>query len=127
MLSILLLLAAEPQAETAQPSLPLPTVQQLIDVGALPAPFGSTVPGVIGLTPEHCRNPVTQANEPTVPGANLRWRDGSPRVALYRLLDRYVGGCPAPIIVNYRIGGSHAVGREFGRDPAPLPGSSPRP
>jgi len=121
MLSMLLFLAVAPQAATPPPY-PSPFNGQV-----LIAPSYRSTPGVMGVTPEHCRSRPTYANEPIVPGANLRWRNGSPRVALYRLLDRYVDGCPAPIIVNYRIGGSNAVGREFGRDPAPLPGFSPRP
>jgi len=40
------------------------------------------------------------------------WREGGQAVGLYRLLDRYVDGCPAPIIVNYRVPGSNAIGRE---------------
>ncbi len=35
-------------------------------------------------------------------------------VALYRLLERRIEGCPAPIIVNYRVPGSNAIGRELG-------------
>ncbi len=82
---------------------------------------------MIGLTQSACESSVLRTNDPIVPGQDLRWRDGSPRVGLYRLLDRYIDGCPAPIIVNYRIGGANAVGRESGRDPAPLQRLTPRP
>jgi len=114
MLSMLLLLAAAPQAVI--PTVPPPPV----------APRGSAATPVIGMTQPGCRAPVLQANDPTTPGSGLMWRGGKQPVALYRLLDRYVDGCPAPIIVNYRVPGSNALGRELGRDPAPLPSITPR-
>lgn len=127
MLSMLLLLAAAPQVQTGPLTLPEANIEQMIAAGVAPPPVYPRVQGVIGLTPAHCSNRVIQASDPAVPGSNLLWRDGSQRVALYRLLDRYVDGCPAPLIVNYRVGGSNAVGREMGRDPAPPNQAIPRP
>ena len=60
-------------------------------------------------------------------GGSLLWREGQDRVGHYLLLDRYVGGCPQPFIVNYRVPGSNAVGREVGRAPASSSAAVPRP
>ena len=112
MLSMLLLLAAAPQSVIpAMPPRPIPTV---------PSQGGPRTP-VLGLTPPGCQSPVLRASDPTAPGGGLMWREGGQAVGLYRLLDRYVDGCPAPIIVNYRVPGSNAVGREAGRESAPVP------
>jgi hypothetical protein len=114
MLSMLLLIAAAPQSVIPTfPPLPV-------------APRGSAEMPVIGMPLPGCRPPVLQASDPTTPGSGLTWREGGEAVGFYRLLDRYVDGCPAPIIVNYRVPGSNALGREMGRDPAPLPGLPPR-
>jgi hypothetical protein len=67
-----------------------------------------------------CADRPLQASDPTPPGSGLMWREGGESVGLYRLLDRRIDGCPAPIIVNYRTPGSNAVGRETGRRPTPV-------
>ena len=117
MLSMLLLLAAAPQSATtatAIPSMPQEPMR--------PAEQGrSARMPVLGQTPAGCAPGPIAANDPTSPGNGLLWREGGEAVGLYRLLDRYVHGCPAPIIVNYRVPGSNAVGREAGRAPAPSP------
>lgn len=110
MLSILLLLAAAPQS--AIPSAPPPP----------PAPTASM--RVLGDSGFGCASEVRQAGDPTV-GGNLMWRDGDAPVGHYRLLDRRVNGCPAPVIVTYRVPGSAAIGREADRAPA-APATSPR-
>ncbi|MFC5343904.1 hypothetical protein ACETK8_00565 [Brevundimonas staleyi] len=110
MLSILLLLAAAPQ--TVIPSAPPPP----------PAPSASM--RVLGDSGFGCASEIRQAGDPTV-GGSLMWRDGDARVAHYRLLDRRVNGCPAPVIVNYRVPGSDAIGREARRTPA-APVTTPR-
>ena len=120
MLSMLLLLAVAPQA--ADPLTPYAGVVingETVRQGLPPArEFRS---GVIGMTPAHCRNDLTLTVDPTAPGNGLMWREGGEAVGLYRLLDRRVDGCPDPIVVNYRVPGSNAVGREAGRAPAPSP------
>lgn len=102
MLSMLLLLAAAPQAATPPP-----------------APQAEATMRVFGQTPAGCSPGMIAANDPTSPGNGLLWRDGGEAVGLYRLLDRRVDGCPAPIVVNYRVPGSNAVGREVGRSSEP--------
>lgn len=112
MLSMVLLLAAAPQsAIPPMPPAPVPAEQ-----GRMPV-LGQPGPG--------CASLAMPANNPDA-GNTLLWREGQDRVGHYLLLDRYVGGCPAPIIVNYRIPGSNAVGREGGRSPAPTSAVSPR-
>lgn len=69
---------------------------------------------IIGQTPL-CRSEVLRTVEPLAPGGGLMWREGAEPVGLHRLLERRVNGCPAPIVVNYRVPGSNAVGREMGR------------
>ena len=116
MLSMLLLLAAAPQASI--PAMP----PQLMP----PAPTqGGPRTPVLGLTPPGCRSEVMRTADPTNIRSGLMWREGGEAVGLYRLLDRWVDGCPAPIVVNYRVPGSNALGREMGRTPAPLPPNAP--
>jgi len=107
MLSMLLLLAVAPQS--AIPPMP-----------PAPVPGGQGTMRVLGQSLPGCASLATPANDPTAAGT-LLWREGQDRVGHYLLLDRYVGGCPDPIIVNYRVPGSNAVGREVGRTPAPAP------
>lgn len=103
MLSMLLLLAAAPQsvAPSAPPSPPVSP---------------SATMRVVGDSGLGCESEVRRAVDPLV-GGTLMWRDGDAPVAHYRLLDRRVDGCPAPVIVNYRVPGSDAVGRQAGRAP----------
>jgi hypothetical protein len=112
MLSMLLLLAAAPQATI--PAMP----PQLMPS---PPSQGRSTMRVLGETSPGCPSSVMRAADPTNPGGGLMWREGGEAVGLYRLLERRVDGCPAPIIVNYRVPGSNALGREMGRTPAPLP------
>lgn len=106
LLSLLVTLIAAPQ--TAIPTLP-------------PAPStegrAADMP-VLGQAPYGCDSRPTQAIQPVLPGNSLMWREGDQTVGLYRLLERRVNGCPAPIIVNYRVPGSNAIGREIIRTPA---------
>ena len=111
MLSILLLLAVAPQSVT--PTVPPPPPS---------APRSATMP-VLSDTGFGCQNELRRATDATV-GGNLMWRDGDAPVGHYLLLDRRVNGCPAPVVVNYRVPGSNAVGRELGRTPEPLPSYS---
>ncbi|WP_428151423.1 hypothetical protein [Brevundimonas sp.] len=105
MLSMLLLLAASPQsAIPPMPPAPIPGEQGTMRV------LGQPEPG--------CASLAMPANDPNA-GNSLLWREGQDTVGHYLLLDRRVNGCPAPIVVNYRVPGSNAVGREAGRAPAP--------
>ena len=104
MLSMLLLLVAAPQS--VGPAMP-PAPPS--------APRGVAMP-VLGDGGYGCESDVRRAADPMARGA-LMWREGDAPVAHYRLLDRRVNGCPAPVIVNYRVPGSNALGREVG--PAP--------
>ena len=105
MLSMLLLLAAAPQsANPPMPPAPVPGAQGGMRV------LGQPGPG--------CASLAMPAND-LDGGGSLLWREGQDRVGHYLLLDRRVNGCPAPVIVNYRVPGSNAVGREVGRSPAP--------
>ncbi len=100
MLSALLLFAFAPQA--APPSTP-------------DAPVGSApvaTARVFGPMPMVCAPRPTIVSHPAPANNGLVWREGDEPVALYRLLDRRVNGCPAPVIVNYRVPGSNALGRE---------------
>lgn len=118
MLSMLLLLAAAPQATIpAMPPHLMPPA---------PSQGGPRTP-VLGLTPPGCQSTVLRANNSVTARGGLMWREGGEPVGLYRLLDRYVDGCPAPIIVNYHVPGSNAVGREAGGEPAPAPVTIRRP
>lgn len=114
MLSILFLLAAAPQSVI--PTVPTPQPA---------APRSASLP-VLGDTGFGCDSEIRRAADPTV-GGRLMWREGDAPVAHYRLLDRRVNGCPAPLIVNYRVPGSNAVGRELGRDFDPRTLVAPRP
>jgi hypothetical protein len=118
MLSILMVLAAVPQTTIA-------VRPDHLDLPARPQ-GGATMP-VLGSPPPGCESTVTRVTDPTAPGGTLMWRERGQAVGLYRLLDRYVDGCSAPIVVNYRVPGSNALGRETGRDPGPLPRVTPRP
>lgn len=109
MLSILLLLAAAPQSTV--PPMPQPPTVRVQQPGATMRMLGQPSP--------LCPSELQQASDPTAPGSGLMWREGNEAVGLYRLLDRRVDGCPAPIVVHYRVPGSNAVGREMARDPAP--------
>ena len=121
MLSMLLLLAGAPQAAEAPAPAPLVVINGETARPGLP-PARDFRSGVVGMAPAHCRNDLTLTAEPTSPGNGLLWRDGGEPVGLYRLLDRRVNGCPDPIVVNYRVPGSNAVGREATRTaPAPSP------
>ena len=105
MLTLIILLAATQQAA---PSMITPAPSPPPGAGAMP---------LLGQTPGWVTLPQL-ANEPTT-GGDLMWRDAGQAVGHYLLLDRYVGGCPEPIIVNYRVPGSNAVGREVARQPRP--------
>lgn len=100
----LLLLAAAPQST-------MPVMPDPASVLA-PQPDAARM-RVIGQSPGLCRSEVLRANDPVTPNAGLMWREGGEAVGLYRLLDRRVNGCPAPIVVNYRVPGSNALGREM--------------
>lgn len=124
MLSMLLLLAAAPQAaEAPAQSLRPATTQEMIDAGVIPPP---PPPGrealmrVLGDAGVGCGSDVRRADDPRA-GNGLMWRGGGEPVGLYRLLDRRVNDCPAPIIVNYRVPGSNAIGREAGRSDEAAP------
>ena len=104
MLSMLLLLAAAPQS--AIPPMP----------PAPPAPQASM--RVLGQPGPGCPSLATTANDPNA-GDTLLWREGQDPVGHYLLLERRVNGCSVPLVVNYRVPGSDAVGREAGRAPAP--------
>ena len=112
MLSILLLLVSPqttvPSIPPAPPSAPQGTLRV----------FGQPEPG--------CASVAIPASDPTARN-DLLWREGQDRVGHYLLLDRYVNGCPEPIVVNDRVTGSNAVGREVYRMPAPLPSYTPPP
>jgi hypothetical protein len=113
MLTLLLLLTASPQATGPLiPTLPAP-----------PPPPGAAAMPVPGLSPL-CASRLTRATD-TVSGGDLMWREGGAAVGHYLLLDRHVGGCPDPIVVNHRAPGSNALGREVGRDNRPVP-TAPR-
>lgn len=118
MLSMLLLLSA------SQADAPLPRPATITEPAAawaipiLPGAAGMTALGDGGPT---CDNRPQRAADPGVRDRPMG-RDGDEAVGLYRLLDRRVNGCPAPIVVNYRVPGSDAIGREMGRDrPIPRP------
>ena len=111
MLSLLLLIAAAPQSSIPTPPDGL--------TGPLPRPGATTTMRVLGPPPFGCPSELGTAVDPVTPGSGLMWRESGEAVGLYRLLDRRVNGCPAPIIVNYRVPGSNAVGRELGLAPAP--------
>ena len=116
MLSILFLLATAPQS--AIPVMPREVMPPL------PTQGGQRTP-VVGLTPPGCRPDMMRTNDPMAPGGDLMWREGGEAVGHHLLLDRWVDGCPAPIIVNWRVPGSNALGREMDRTPAPLPPYAP--
>ena len=112
MLSLLLLLTSPQMAIPPRPPAPTTGPQDTLRV------LGQSQPG--------CASLVTPAQDSTQ-GDGLLWREGADRVGHYLLLDRRVNGCPDPILVNYRVPGSNAVGRELGLAPAPLPAEAPRP
>lgn len=111
MLTMMLLLAIPPQAGVPAPTIRSVTIDRTVVEGGAPLPYASE-PGVIGLTPDHCRTAPILTVLPRSAAGNLLWREGGEPVAHYRLLERRVNGCPAPIIVNYRVPGSNAIGRE---------------
>jgi hypothetical protein len=108
MLSMLLLLAAVPQAVIPDlpPGLALPPA--MADRTSPPA----SMP-VIGRPSPMCEARPTSVVGPRALQDGARMLSTSGDVGLYRLLDRYVNGCPEPIIVNDRVPGSNAVGREI--------------
>lgn len=112
MLSMLLLLAA-PQAAT------------LSDPGPATRPSGPQATMQVYGPATRCNPGPMVTRYPTPPGDSLAWRNG--RVALYRLLDRYIDGCPAPIIVRYGVPGSNGVIRELGGGAAPSRNTRPVP
>ncbi len=125
MLSILLLLATAPQAaevpaQTLRPATASEILAAAVVPPPAPAPENPAGMRVLSDTGFGCGSEVRQASDPTA-GNGLMWRDGGEPIGLYRLLDRRVNGCPDPIVVNYRVPGSDAVGREAGRAPAPSP------
>jgi hypothetical protein len=105
MLSMLLLLAAAPQS--AIPPMP-----------PAPVPGGRGTMRVFGQSPVGCASLAMPANDPNA-GNTLLWREGQDPVGHYLLLERRVNGCSVPIVVNYRVPGSNALGREVGRAPVP--------
>ncbi len=118
MLSLMLLLVAGPQSLT-------PVMPDRLSRPA-PQPYGMRM-RVVGQTSPMCRPEVMSAVDRSAAGGDLMWREGGEAVGLYRLLERRVNGCSAPIIVNYRIPGSDALGREMGRTPPDQPGAIRRP
>lgn len=121
MLSMMLLLVAAPQAEAPRQPLRPATLAEMAEAG-MPVPLSPRAGGmpVLGRDPQCADRPI-RAADPTATG-DLTWRGEGQAVALYRLLERRVNGCPAPIVVNYRVPGSDALGRELGRDrPIPRP------
>ncbi len=99
MLSMLFLLVAAPQS-------------------AIPGP--PAAPSAAA-TPTACRDSVTRATD-TSSANGLMWRGEGQPVGLYRLLERRIDGCSAPLIVNYRVPGLNALGRQVGPVPArPVP------
>lgn len=111
MLTLLVLLAATQQAA---PSMITPAPSPPHEAGAMP---------LLGQTPG-CVSRPQLANDRTT-GGDLMWREAGQAVGHYLLLDRYVGGCPDPIVVSYRVPGSSALGREVGRRGPPI-GPAPR-
>jgi hypothetical protein len=95
MIALILLLAAEPK--TAIP---------------VPSPPGSRL---IDPTPQSCRDLAVRTQGPTSTGPLGVSRPGD--VSHYLLLDRWIDGCPAPIVVNRRVPGSDAVIRQPGLTP----------
>ena len=78
-------------------------------ITASPMPnLGRTLPG--------CENRVMAASGETARSDSLIWRQGDPPVGHYLLLERQVGGCPAPVIVGYR-----SLGETDGQATAPNP------
>ena len=127
MLSMLLLLATAPQAAEAPAQTLRPaTIEEMVGAGVIPPSPPATGQEnaarmrVLSDTGFGCESDVRQANDLTA-GNTLLWREGGQSVGLYRLLDRRVDGCPDPIVVNYRVPGSNAVGREVGHGTAPAP------
>ena len=106
MLSMLLLLVAAPQSviPPMPPAPPPPGDESRMRV------FGQPGPG--------CAPLAIPANDPNATNS-LLWREGQDRVGHYLLLERRVNGCSVPILVNDRVPGSNAVGREVGRAPRP--------
>ncbi|CAL1690368.1 hypothetical protein MMB232_00491 [Brevundimonas subvibrioides] len=109
MLTMLLLLAQTASGETRPPSPPAPGVPS------------ASMP-MYGLSTPLCRDTITRTDDAVTPGGGLMWREGDEPVRMYRLLDRRVNGCPAPIVVMDRVPGSNALGRE-----AVAPGRGGRP
>ncbi len=113
MLSLVLLIAVGPQAE-------VPTSAREQSVIAQPSsPDLSTGEGSVSMPTLSDRSPLcdlqtTPINDIAASGS-LMWRGADQSVGLYRLLDRRIGGCPAPLLVSDRVPGSNAVGREAGR------------
>lgn len=97
MLSMLLLLAAPQSAIPLMPPAP-------------PAPQASM--RVLGQPGPGCASLAMPVNRPVPPSNGLLWHEGQEPVGHYLLLERRVNGCSAPVVVNYRVPGSNAIGRE---------------
>ena len=107
MIALILLLASEPQM--AMPAQPSPPGSRLIDP-----------------TPQSCREMAVRTQGPTSTGPLGVSRPGD--VSHYLLLDRWIDGCPAPIVVNQRVPGSNAVIRQPGLTPGSTqPPRAPQP
>lgn len=104
MLSSLLLLVASQSVVTAPPP-PAP-------------PSNAADMPVIGRSPAWCETPPTRVIGAPTRAEDLMWRQGDPAVGLHLLLDRRVGGCPAPLVVGYRTPGS-ATDTQAAPTPAP--------
>lgn len=99
MLVLTLLFAGEPQTAAPYPGPPpSPPASRLIDP-----------------TPLSCRDEALRTQGPSSVGPLGVSRPGD--VSHYLLLDRWVDGCPAPLIVNQRVPGSNAVIRQPGVTP----------
>lgn len=99
MLTMLLLLAQTAYGEARPPAPPEP--------GTPPASMRT-----FGLSTPQCRDRITRTADPVTPGGGLMWRDSDEPVRMYRLLERRINGCSAPIVVMDRVPGSNALGRE---------------
>lgn len=67
-----------------------------------------------------CPPPIVRADQPVSATDDLAFRSDGEAVGHYLLLERRVNGCSRPLVVNHRIRGSNALGRELG-NVRPLP------
>lgn len=109
MLMLILSLAAEPQAVVPPPI------------------FRPPVPDARLINPasDRCQDQAVRTRGPVTAGALGLSR--SDDVSHYLLLDRWVDGCPAPIVVNQRVPGSNAVIRQPGVTPDAIRPPEPQP